>query len=61
VSLKGFHIFFIFLSTVLAAGCSWWAFATGAGAVFGACSAVVAIALAIYGVYFVKKSRRLIL
>ncbi|MEI9896390.1 MAG: hypothetical protein WDN28_21640 [Chthoniobacter sp.] len=61
MSLKAFHILFIALATVLAAGCAWWAFASSASATFGAASAVTAVALFIYGIYFVKKSRRLIL
>jgi hypothetical protein len=61
MSLKAFHIVFIMLATLLAAGCAWWAFANDAGFAFGVVSAVVAVALAIYGVYFVKKSRKLIL
>ncbi|MEP6672609.1 MAG: hypothetical protein ABJF10_25825 [Chthoniobacter sp.] len=59
MSLKAFHILFIALATVLAAGCAWWAFANGITG-FGAASAVAAVALFIYGIYFVKKSRRLI-
>ena len=61
MSLKAFHIFFILLATLLAAGCAWWAFANDAGFAFGAASTVVAIALAIYGFYFIKKSKGLIL
>ncbi|MDR3406663.1 MAG: hypothetical protein P4L99_29530 [Chthoniobacter sp.] len=60
MSLKAFHILFIALATVLAAGCAWWAFANSI-APFGAASAASAVALFIYGIYFVKKSRRLIL
>ena len=61
MSLKAFHIFFILLAALLAAGCAWWAFANEAGTAFGVASAVVSVALAVYGVYFIKKSRRLIL
>jgi hypothetical protein len=60
MSLKAFHILFIGLATLLAAGCAWWAFASNI-AIFGAASAGTAIALLIYGIYFVRKSRRLIL
>jgi len=60
MSLKAFHILFIALATVLAAGCAWWAFANSITA-FGAASAASSVALFIYGIYFVKKSRRLIL
>jgi len=61
MSLKAFHILFILLSTLLAAGCAWWAFANNVGAVVGVISAAVAVALFIYGIYFIKKSRKLIL
>ena len=61
MSLKAFHILFILLATLLAAGCAWWAFANGAGTLFGATSAITALALFIYGIYFIRKSRKLIL
>ena len=60
MSLKYFHVFFIVLSILLCAGCAVWAFATGASPVFGASCAVTAVALVIYGIYFVKKARRII-
>ena len=61
MSLKAFHLLFILLSTLLSAGCAWWAFANHAGAAFGSASAAVAVALFIYGVYFIRKSRKLII
>lgn len=61
MSLKAFHILFILLAIVLSAGCAWWAFANGAGNAFGLASAVTAVALCVYGIYFIKKSRKLIL
>lgn len=60
MSLKAFHILFIFLSVVLAAGCAWWAFANEASLAFGIGSAVVAVGLVIYGIQFLKKTRKLI-
>ena len=60
MSLKAFHIFFILISVVLAAGCSWWAFANDLNKVFGIGSAAIAAGLFIYGIYFIKKSKRLI-
>jgi len=60
MSLKAFHILFIAISTLLAAGCSWWAFSNSI-TIFGAASAASAVALFIYGIYFIKKSRRIIL
>ena len=61
MSLRAFHILFIILSALLAGGCAWWAFANGAGLAFGFISAAIAVSLIIYGVYFLKKTRKLIL
>ena len=60
MSLKAFHIFFIVLSILLAAGCSIWAFVTGVSPVFGVSCGVVAVALVIYGIFFLRKARRII-
>ena len=60
MSLKAFHIFFIALSILLAAGCSVWAFVNGVEPVFGISSAVVAVVLVIYGGFFLKKSKGII-
>lgn len=60
MSLKGFHIFFIILATLLAAGCAAWAFLNETMVAFGIASTVTAAALAAYGVYFVRKSRHII-
>jgi hypothetical protein len=61
MSLKGFHLFFIFLSILLAAGCATWAFLNDVERSFGVASCVVAGALVVYGIYFIRKSRKLIL
>jgi len=61
MSLRAFHILFISLSILLAAGCAVWGFANGLPPVFGITCAVIALALVVYGVYFFKKSRKLIL
>ena len=61
MSLRAFHILFILLSILLAAGCAAWGFANGLTPVFGITCAVIALALVIYGVYFFRKSRKLIL
>ena len=60
MSLKIFHICFITLSTLLAIGCSVWAFASGSIA-FGAVCVALALAMPIYGVLFWRKARRIIL
>lgn len=65
MSLKGFHIVFIFFSTLLALGCGAWCvwvdlvegapvYLAGAIASF-----VCAVALVIYGVWFYRKMKRL--
>ena len=60
MSLKSFHIFFIVLCILLAAGCAVWAFANGVTGGFGPSCAVAAVALMIYGVAFLKKAKRII-
>ena len=65
MSLKAFHIAFIFLSAVLAAGFAAWCFRemseTGnSGLGFaGAISAACAVALGAYGIRFVRKTKGL--
>ncbi len=60
MSLKAFHILFIILATLLAAGCAAWAVVNQAPVAFGIISAIVAVALFIYGIWFLKKSRKII-
>ena len=60
MSLKAFHIFFIALSIILSAGCAVWAFANGVEAYFGISAVIVAVALVIYGGFFLKKSKGII-
>ena len=63
MSLKAFHLAFILISAVLAAGFSAWCFremsrAGGLGAgVAGIVSAAAAVGLGAYAVRFVRKSR----
>jgi hypothetical protein len=65
MSLKGFHIVFISFSTLLAMVCGAWclwvnSFADSSAYIVGAVlSFASAIALAIYGVWFYKKMKRL--
>jgi hypothetical protein len=61
MSLRAFHILFILLAILMAAGCAWWAFANEVAPAFGIACAVAAVGLVIYGVFFLKKSRKLIL
>ena len=65
MSLKGFHIVFIFVSTLLALGCGTyclWVNATfGAPVFLGGViiSFPSALALMIYGLWFLRKMKRL--
>ena len=61
MSLRAFHILFIILSILMSAGCAWWAFANDAAPLFGILSAAVAAGLIVYAVYFLRKTRKLIL
>jgi hypothetical protein len=61
MSLRAFHILFIFLAILMSVGCAWWAFANGIAPAFGTGCVVVAVALVVYGVFFLKKSKKLIL
>jgi hypothetical protein len=58
MSLKAFHLIFVTLLTTLSFGCAAWAF-TGGRPVFGAVAAVVGILVIIYGVYFLKKLKKI--
>ncbi len=60
MSLKAFHIFFIVIAVFLAVGCAAWAFLNHTAFGFGVASIVAAVALVIYGVWFVRKSRNII-
>lgn len=61
MSLRAFHILFIILSVLMAAGCAWWAFANKVAPAFGIASAAVAIGLVIYAVFFLRKTKKMIL
>lgn len=63
MSLKFFHVLFIVLATLLSAGFAVWSFrqvAAGAGGLYvllGILGIVVAVALVIYGRWFLKKTK----
>ena len=61
MSLKAFHIIFIFLTILLAAGCAAWSFIHEVEPAFGVSSAGVAVGLVIYGVWFLRKTRKIII
>ncbi len=60
MSLKSFHILFIIFATLLAAGCAAWSLVNQAAPGFGIVSAAAAVALVVYGIWFLKKSRKII-
>ena len=58
MSLKAFHLIFVTLLTTLSFGCAAWAFANGR-TVFGAISIAAGILVIIYGIYFLKKLKKI--
>ena len=63
MSLKYFHIVFIVLSTLLTLGFAYWCLTEGGATwtVVGIASAVIGLGLPVYGWYFLKKTKKLIL
>ena len=65
MSLKGFHILFITVSTLLAVGVGGWCLwvdsveGTSAFRIGAICSFIAALALMVYGVWFYRKMKRL--
>jgi len=57
MSLKAFHLIFVTLLTSLAFGCAAWAFQAGS-AVWGATAIGTGILVIIYGIYFLKKLKK---
>ncbi|HEX5176167.1 MAG TPA: hypothetical protein VFV83_04005 [Chthoniobacteraceae bacterium] len=60
MSLKAFHIIFILLAIGLSVVCAAWSFGNAVAIPFGVCSLAVAVTLVIYGIWFIRKSRRII-
>jgi len=58
MSLKAFHLIFVTLLTSLSFGCAAWAFA-GGRPVFGAIGIIAGILVIIYGIYFLKKLKKI--
>ena len=58
MSLKAFHLIFVTLLTTLSFGCAAWAFATGSP-LFGCVGIVAGILVIIYGIYFLKKLKKI--
>lgn len=61
MSLRGFHIFFVSLVTLLSFGISAVVFAAGYDTRFGGACAGFGLLMAVYGIWFIRKSRRIIL
>jgi hypothetical protein len=61
MSLRGFHLFFISMVTVLSFAIAAILFARGFDSHFGMATAGFGVVMAVYGVWFYFKSRKLIL
>ena len=66
MSLRAFHIVFVTLSTLLFVFMAVWAFAlskdrTGTTTALGVAGAVGALVMPVYGVYFYRKVRKIVL
>ena len=58
MSLKAVHLIFVTLLTSLCFGCAAWAFETG-NAGWGATAVTAGILVIVYGVYFLKKLKKI--
>ena len=58
MSLKAFHLIFVTLLTALSFSCAAWAFWTG-NPFWGGAGILAGILVIIYGVYFLKKLKRI--
>jgi hypothetical protein len=58
MSLKAFHLIFVTLLTTLSFGFAAWAFAAG-HLLFGAAGIAAGILVIIYGIYFLKKLKKI--
>jgi type IV secretory pathway TrbL component len=65
MSIRGFHLFFISLASVFCALVAIWAFVVGADDVLlkvvGGLCALAALVLPVYGVYFYRKAKNLLI
>jgi hypothetical protein len=58
MSLKAVHLVFVSLLTMLAFGCAAWAFAAEKW-FFGAAGVAAGVVVIFYGIYFLKKLKRI--
>jgi hypothetical protein len=67
MSIRGFHLFFIALATLFCALVAVWAFVVSPGdagvllKVMGGLCALAALVLPVYGVYFYRKAKKLLI
>jgi hypothetical protein len=61
MSLRGFHLFFISLVTLFSFGIAAAVLALGFNPIFGEMLGVFGVIVAVYGAWFYRKSRKLIL
>ena len=68
MSLKAFHIFFITLAIAITMGFAAWVLMDGSpnsdqGSMkaMGICSGIIAVGLVVYGIYFIRKARNIII
>jgi hypothetical protein len=58
MSLKAFHLIFVTLLTSLSFGCAAWAFSAGK-TIGGAAGIFAGILVIVYGIYFLKKLKKI--
>jgi hypothetical protein len=58
MSLKAVHLIFVTLLTMLSFGCAAWAFVAGRP-FFGALGIAAGVVVIIYGIYFLKKLKKI--
>jgi hypothetical protein len=58
MSLKAFHLIFVTMLTSLSLGFTAWAFFSGK-IIFGLLGIVVAALVVVYGIYFLKKMKKI--
>ena len=61
MSLKVFHVIFIVMAIALSAVCAAWSFLNHTAPVFGWCSVAIGVLLVVYGVWFIRKARNIII
>jgi hypothetical protein len=60
MSIKVFHVIFVTMAVSLAVFCAIWGFGNQAAPAFNYGCVAVAVALLVYGVWFLRKARNII-